>query len=267
MDKAGRNQIRSSEAVVTATPHFYHRIRDIEGQATLDLSGDLNELTAARVRAVLGKALMDRGHVVAVVSGLTLRWPAALALFPASLAQAGGWPLARLVLLGADPELTVALHAAQIDKSVGLADTWQDAKALLRERPERLRRDVRLPSTAEAARLARIATDETCRDWELEVLSLEAQMVATELVINAVEHARTENTLALTLTRTGLHIAVRDWAPISEAQLRPFTDSSGPGRGLVLVSGLTMHWGVTRHFDGKTVWAVLGTGARHRARG
>jgi hypothetical protein len=245
---------------VTATRRISHRLRDVEGYAALDLCGEIGKTTATQVAGPLGKALMDRGRVVAAVSELTVSWPPALAVFPSSLAHAGGWPLARLVILGARPALASELRAARIDRSVPLAETWDAAKVLLGDRPERISRDVWLPCGVEASRLARFATTDTCRDWELDRLALEAQMVATELVINAIEHARTECTLTFSHSRGLLHVAVRDWSPISEEARQRFTEPGRPGRGLVLVNGLARHWGVTRHADGKTVWAVLDAG-------
>jgi anti-sigma regulatory factor (Ser/Thr protein kinase) len=242
---------------MTATPHLTHRVRDVQGCATLELCGDLDQTTAPAVRAALEKVLMDRGRVVAELPGLTVSWQPALTVFPSVLARAGGWPLARLVLLGADAALANSIRAARIDTAVPLADNWAAARTLLSRRPERICREVTLPATVEASRLARLAAAGTCQEWDAEGLSLEAQMVATELVVNAVEHAGTESTLVFTLTASELRIAVRDWAPIGEPECRRFGDPGHPGRGLVLVNGLVRHWGVTPHPDGKTVWAML----------
>jgi anti-sigma regulatory factor (Ser/Thr protein kinase) len=244
---------------MTETRHLWHQLHEVDGRARLDLRGELGLGTTTHLRNALGAALMDRGQVVADVSDLAVTWPAALAVFPAALARAGGWPLARLVLLGAGPAFASAMRDGHADRSVPLADTWPRATALLASRPERISRDVPLPATVEAARLARFAAEDTCHDWELDRLSPEAQMIATELVINAVEHARTESTLAFTLTGHRFHIAVRDRAPISAAQFRRLDDPArtGRGRGLVLVDGLARYWGVSPHSNGKIVWAVL----------
>jgi len=109
----------------------------------------------------------------------------------------------------------------------------------------------------EAGVLARSMVGEACTDWRINPLSDTSKLVATELVSNVVEHARTSSGLTLTLTPLGLRVSVRDWAPASAAQLARLGDAEGPGRGLLLVKGLSRHWGVIPYDDGKTVWSLL----------
>ncbi len=84
-----------------------------------------------------------------------------------------------------------------------------------------------------------------------------AELVVSELVTNAVEHARSRSLLTLSHTGSALRIAVRDYrlTPIP----RPWAlDIAAPrGRGLHLITVLTDTWAVDQHPDGKTVWALL----------
>ena len=85
-----------------------------------------------------------------------------------------------------------------------------------------------------------------------------ASLVVSELVTNAVLHARTEITVVLELLDDGsVRLEVSDQS--SELpQRRRYSEESGTGRGLVLVDALSSGWGVeSRAEDGKTVWAEL----------
>ena len=83
-------------------------------------------------------------------------------------------------------------------------------------------------------------------------------MVITELVANAVDHARSQCTVSLSLAHEGLWVAVRDARPGAVPRPAPIDPNAARGRGLQMVDALTTAWGVTLHIDGKTVWAVLG---------
>jgi anti-sigma regulatory factor (Ser/Thr protein kinase) len=84
-----------------------------------------------------------------------------------------------------------------------------------------------------------------------------AQLVASELVTNAVVHAGTMIDLTLRLAPPLLHIAVRD-GDAGKAQLSGITDeSSETGRGLLLVDALAVTWGNFLPNTGKVVWATV----------
>jgi anti-sigma regulatory factor (Ser/Thr protein kinase) len=84
-----------------------------------------------------------------------------------------------------------------------------------------------------------------------------AALVVSELVTNAVEHARTSCRVAVGLGPDRLRISVRDYAPGPSPRPRPVDTDRPGGRGLHLVAMLTTALGVRRHPDGKTVWAVV----------
>jgi len=88
-------------------------------------------------------------------------------------------------------------------------------------------------------------------------------LVASELVTNAVVHAGTTVGLRIGRPRgrgTAL-IEVRDGAPLVGHRLRPRRQARPghhtTGRGLAMVSQLSISWGVRPETEGKTVWALV----------
>jgi anti-sigma regulatory factor (Ser/Thr protein kinase) len=221
------------------------------------LHGRLSLATLARVRTVLDKLLADRGAVVVDLAALRLGWRAAVEVFPAALAAAGGWPLARLVLTGAGPELAAALRSLRIPRTVPLVDQPAAAAERLLRRPDRVTRSRDLPADTSAPAAARALVREVCEDWGTATALDAAALVANELVTNAVQHARTSCRLGVTLDERGLRVAVRDYAPGHTPRPRPVDATHGGGRGLHLVALLAAGWGAHGHPDGKTVWATI----------
>jgi anti-sigma regulatory factor (Ser/Thr protein kinase) len=86
-----------------------------------------------------------------------------------------------------------------------------------------------------------------------------AQLVASELVTNAVMHARTDLHLGLCCDEHNLLIAVADGAPeIDEGVASPdFDDESG--RGMLIVASVAADFGWRRRTDrpGKIMWVLL----------
>jgi anti-sigma regulatory factor (Ser/Thr protein kinase) len=97
-----------------------------------------------------------------------------------------------------------------------------------------------------------------------EDLRIDADLVATELVTNALEHATAPRTVSIGYSRTGrLEIAVTDSDPDTNPTLGRSRLGTHRGRGLTIVDHLAT-WGVRRGLATKTIWAVLGRG-RHAA--
>jgi anti-sigma regulatory factor (Ser/Thr protein kinase) len=209
---------------------------------------------------MLATQLLDRGRVVVDLSRAGVGWGPVARLFPTALAEAGGWPLARLALARADPLTTRILRGSRVHLTVPLASTLDGAALLLDVRPPRVARDQPLPCHEMAPALARLAVASACDDWELDdALHDAAATVVTELVRNAVEHARTACALHLTLDPRHLQVAVRDSRPVAEGcpRIAVAGDRGDRGYGLLMVQGLSRGWGVTPYSDGKTVWALL----------
>jgi anti-sigma regulatory factor (Ser/Thr protein kinase) len=121
-----------------------------------------------------------------------------------------------------------------------------------------VQRELALPADPTAPRRARALLQAAAREWNVDGdLYQDAAMVVTELVANAVDHARTPSTLTVGLDERGLCVAVRDACPGPLPRPRPVDPAATRGRGLQMIAALASSWGVTTRIDGKTVWAVL----------
>jgi anti-sigma regulatory factor (Ser/Thr protein kinase) len=121
-----------------------------------------------------------------------------------------------------------------------------------------------LPAARHAVGLARQATRDALAIWRLACLEETAVLLVSELVTNAVRHARGTCAIELELQTAGswLRIEVRDGDPRWPQPRTPdgFDES---GFGFVLVDALARTWGVRETATGKAVWADLD--ARHCA--
>jgi anti-sigma regulatory factor (Ser/Thr protein kinase) len=113
-----------------------------------------------------------------------------------------------------------------------------------------------LPRSVDSPRQGRRFVARTLRAWGREGLVDDAQLVASELVTNAVVHAGSACRLELRLAPTGVWIGVRDFGGGEPARREP--DLTG-GRGLLVVERLSdssrVEW--DEPGPGKTVWCEL----------
>jgi serine/threonine-protein kinase RsbW len=144
-----------------------------------------------------------------------------------------------------------------------MADQGRPRSALARLRAAqrtRLNLQVTLPNGDGSVRLARQVTRDVLARWRLAYLEDTAVLLVSELVTNAVRHARQTRAIALDLEigDTWLRIEVQDADPCWPHRRTPgsFDES---GFGLVLVDGLATNWGVRETATGKAVWAELDT--------
>jgi anti-sigma regulatory factor (Ser/Thr protein kinase) len=116
---------------------------------------------------------------------------------------------------------------------------------------------ITLSPTAVSATAARRFIEARSADWSLpEPVSQQLVLIGSELVTNALLHARTMLTLTLELRRDRVRISVSD-ASQAAATLRHYRPDALTGRGLGVVAALSHRWGVNAVRDGKVVWAEL----------
>ena len=118
-----------------------------------------------------------------------------------------------------------------------------------------------LPAAGRAAWVARQVTRETLAAWRVAHLEETAVLLISELVTNAVRHARPGRlAMALYLDADGawLRIEVHDADP-RMPQPRTPDMLDGSGFGFVLLEALAGKWGVRQTVTGKAVWAELDT--------
>jgi anti-sigma regulatory factor (Ser/Thr protein kinase) len=126
---------------------------------------------------------------------------------------------------------------------------------LRRLRPRRLL--LRLEPTSNAAAVARRLVDRACAEWGLPALRDPARLVVTELVSNAVRHARTPLAVSLSRGDDAVDIHVGDRSPVVPRPRGPVEPTVEGGRGLHVVAVMSQAWGITRTATGKVVWARL----------
>lgn len=122
-------------------------------------------------------------------------------------------------------------------------------------------RQLLLPVAPPAARLARRATCEALLSWGIAHLQETAVLLVSELVTNAVRHARTDiptMVLRLEAAQATLRIEVEDGDPRWPQPCQP-TVRGESGFGFVLVEALARKWGIRDTAAGKAVWVELDT--------
>ncbi len=112
------------------------------------------------------------------------------------------------------------------------------------------------PPTAEAPRAVRAWIRTLLRDERLAPLEHTACLLVTELVTNAVLHARTPVMVALEFRGNGLRMSVADSSPHGPS-VRTYDTDATTGRGMHLVEVLAERWGLERRPGGKAVWCEI----------
>ena len=112
-----------------------------------------------------------------------------------------------------------------------------------------------------SVRLARHAAHVVLSVWELAHMEETAVLIVSELVTNAVRHARETDVVEVDLhvTRTCLRIEIQD-SDRHWPQPRIPGGFEESGFGFVLVDALADKWGVRETTAGKAVWAELDMG-------
>lgn len=116
---------------------------------------------------------------------------------------------------------------------------------------QRRYRHWRLPPATESVRRARRLVHEACASWDREVSAIE--LVASELVANAVVHGHGAVQLRIQDTGDGVRLEVEDANPVPPAHLEPHAARVG-GFGMQIIARLA-DWGWRPSGPGKVVWA------------
>ncbi|HEY7489323.1 MAG TPA: SpoIIE family protein phosphatase [Streptosporangiaceae bacterium] len=141
------------------------------------------------------------------------------------------------------------------------SDEHRDDIAVLLARLRRLPKEQyvswQLPSEPAAVRRARGLVSSALEEWDLAELSYTTELLASELITNALRYAKDETSsapieLRLLYERT-LICEVHDHSA-ALPRLRHATDDEESGRGLQVVSRLSHRWGTRRTATGKVVW-------------
>jgi anti-sigma regulatory factor (Ser/Thr protein kinase)/anti-anti-sigma regulatory factor len=234
-------EVARTHAVVTLRPH-----------------GVLDAYTAPDLRAAIADAVADQGDGVIVdVSDLTVGDDIGLAVLSSIGQENRRWPGVGLTLAGASSEFTEAGERIGIFSAISSCPDVETAVRELTGVPVPPRQRVSIPADRNAPSVARAAVYDFCQAQGVLGSTEAAQLVASELVTNAVVHAGTPIELTLRLVSSVMHVAVRDTGQ-GQARISGTVDESAEsGRGLLLVDALAASWGTFVPPLGKIVWATL----------
>lgn len=132
------------------------------------------------------------------------------------------------------------------------------------------KRTIRIPwAPSAAARVRRELVDDlVARGVSGEVVD-EAELVVSELVANAIRHARPLADGAVRVhwkvKNNVVEVEVSDGGGSSVPRTAPPATWAPGGRGLRIVRSLAHEWGVVEEPNGRTVWASLGGPSRRRS--
>ena len=223
----------------------------------MTVNGVLDERGGSALCHALTQHLaLEPAAILVDLSGMTVAEPGAVKAFAMLTEQAEVWPGTPLLFCTADPPTVELLRAASFG-SVPVFGSVADGLATLRERDEFLSSSI--PPATGAAHRARSIVREACERWGLPHLSAPAVLVVSELVTNAVEHARTAAALQLRLRPRYLYLAVFDGVRTEPVPRHNRDPEAVGGRGLHMVDVVATRWGHLPRPDGKVVWAAFAT--------
>jgi anti-sigma regulatory factor (Ser/Thr protein kinase) len=229
--------------------------------------GSLDRTLFLRARTMVHKCLAH--YPAGLIVDLTeLRDPAGasapLWLTARQTGEAIQPPVRLMLCLGPDTVLADRLHRLGARWFLPIFASVAEARAVLADTPVLTDwSQLRLPPEPTSAGLARMLVADACRAWALPHLLFPGQLTASELVTNAVEHARTDLLITVARRGCGLYLAVRDNSPDRPCLLA--SAPAGPectdehGGGLWIVQQVASAWGAVPTHDGagKVVWASV----------
>lgn len=111
----------------------------------------------------------------------------------------------------------------------------------------------RLPAHPASTRAARAFVAEHLRSWDLDDAIDDSTLLVSELVTNAILHARSPVDLVVRKVRSAVRVEVFDDRNGVPQPVHPDHEDDA-GRGLGLVQAVATRWGVDDVDQGKTTW-------------
>jgi anti-sigma regulatory factor (Ser/Thr protein kinase) len=115
-----------------------------------------------------------------------------------------------------------------------------------------------LPPAGTSPSRARTFVGAQLREWDLLACEDAALLLVSELVTNALLHARTDMEVRLSRSDGCVRLEVKDGS-VQAPTTRRFSINAGTGRGLHLVASVAQNWGVRLENGGKSVWVDVAT--------
>jgi anti-anti-sigma regulatory factor/anti-sigma regulatory factor (Ser/Thr protein kinase) len=238
---------------------FNYELEHTHPVAVLRAHGVLDADTAVDFRVAMMELLIEQPPGLVIdVADLAVTDDVALTVLVAVARDSERWPGTRLAVGGAAADFAESANRMGVTRNMVVCPDYRGAEMELNRLPVPPRRYVRLAPDRFAPGLAREAVHEFCQNHRVRRGADAAQLIASELVTNAVVHAGTPIGMTLRLMAPDLHIAVRDRA---DGAVRITGDgdpgSVHTGRGLMLVEALASRWGSFHPNNGKVVWATV----------
>jgi hypothetical protein len=231
---------------------------------TVSLSGPLTLDRTTDLRGVLLRCLAECPSAVVIdLTGATADSDLPLTVFPAVARHASRWPGAPVLLAVPPGPLADRLAHRRRKRYLPVFSSREAAVASLADAGEPAAPALRtgLPFALDALPTARRLVAQACQGWGLSHLAGYAELIASELAGNAVQHAAPPLRLVAAARGAYLHIVVRDGTPLLPSLLPPAARDalSVVDHGLSLVNAVATAWGCLRTAGGKAVWATLRT--------
>jgi hypothetical protein len=161
------------------------------------------------------------------------------------------------------PQAAERLRASSTGRAVTTAETVDAARAVLAgylRWPQR--HSMPLPPDPVVIFLGGRTVQELCLNFGLPGLAPAARLIASELISNAVDHARTNLDVVMSVRGDVLHMGVYDRHPelpkiLEDEPWHPDRLRERRGAGLWLVDAAATAWGALPWGGGKLVWATL----------
>jgi len=203
-----------------------------EDHVVVGLEGCLCRYGGVRLASEIAGLLQTAGTALVDLSRMEIKNQSRALVFATALNLAGGWPRARLALLGGAPAVVQLLHRTGVTRTVPHSATLTDALAAVQRRPPWVRTYHWFEPHRDACRQARALLGEAGAVWQVPGSVLWAgQVVLSELVANAVEHAATACQVCVESDGQRLQLAVRDysaaWPRETTAQSTAWAAASG----------------------------------------
>jgi hypothetical protein len=215
--------------------------------AIVSLAGSLEDGTVPDVRDALCDCLAEMPTVLLLeVSRLELETCASLEWINDLSAAAATWPGIQVYLCGGSPAIA-GCSLPHYPSVAAARAAWDAARPAERE-------SLDLPPIPQSCSRARAFVAAVCQQWGLKRPVRLAQILISELVSNAVVHARSG--LAVTVRRfgEGIELSVRDDGGGHVSTTLP---EDPRGFGLQLVDAMSDAWGSAPTGSGKVVWTRL----------
>jgi anti-sigma regulatory factor (Ser/Thr protein kinase) len=112
-----------------------------------------------------------------------------------------------------------------------------------------------VPAEPSAVALIRKGVSQRLSEWGLGDFTYPAELIASELVTNAIRYG--DDPIALRLIYDRILICEVSDASSTSPHLRRARDWEEGGRGLMLVAQMAHRWGTRHSLHGKTIWAEI----------